>query len=253
MELLSAICWWCGEFFLACLAYRAWKARLFSRYPFFWGYLIYVAESQVPQFYFQSRHPPGWVLGWWIMEIFGALFGFAVVWEVFAQLLRPFPGAHRMARSVVAALLVLVLGKGGVELMRTSFHTLMPTTVEIDRNLRVVQALLLLAILGLVVYYAIPMGRNVRAMLVGYGFYIGGSVIALTLLSSQGQALRAFLNALPGFCYCVTLGIWCIGMWSWYPNPASSARLDRDYERLSRHTLRAMDRLRSHLIQSWRI
>jgi hypothetical protein len=59
---------------------------------------------------------------------------------------------------------------------------------------------------------------------------------------------RAFVAQ---FEYCVTLIIWCVGMWSYYKEPVVITELQADYERLSRQTARAVTRIREHMITGW--
>jgi hypothetical protein len=146
-----------------------------------------------------------------------------------------------------------VLSKALVELYDSPIQRLIPTTLELERNLRVLQALLLLTMFGLIVYYSIPLGRNLRSMLIGYGLLVGTGVVTLTLGSLFAQINQWKWWALPTQVeYCATLVVWCVGMWSYAPNPTPGIALELDYERISARTTRAFGRVRDHVAQSWR-
>jgi len=242
---------WLVDALLVLLLYRACQQKLLTRYIYFYAYIGGVFGSEAIRQYLYYWRPTLYVNVWWISEFATAVLGFGITWEVFSQMLRPYRGVQRMARFVLAILVSGIVFNAVIELSNTRFSALVPTTIELERNLRVVQALLVLVLLALVIYYELPVGRNLRWMLIGYGSYLGLQVILLTILSAFGDWPLG-RGVLPSVEYCATLIIWVIGMWSVAPNPASSCALEEDYDRISGQTIRAFGRLRQHLIQSWR-
>ena len=250
--MLSQAIWWVGNLMLALILLRAWTGRLFARYPYFFGYVLCVFCSSMLRVYVWTAFPQAYRLWYWISEAIGVVAGFGVTWEIYAHVLAPYHGVNRMARSILGVLLGLVLSRAFVELWRDPLKSLGPTTAELEGNLRVVQALLLLAILGLIVQYAVPMGRNIRLMLMGYGFYIVCGAVTLSLHSRLGESSGNVLGLVNRLGYSVTLAAWVGGMWSYSPEPAPDNSLECDYDRVSEHTIRALGQLRNHLIHSWR-
>jgi hypothetical protein len=51
--------------------------------------------------------------------------------------------------------------------------------------------------------------------------------------------------------YLITLGIWCVALWSPYPEPVqpSETRIERDYEVLAAKTRQALGRLLARLFR----
>jgi len=224
-----------------------------AKYPYFFGYLGLIACSVVARVYLRAETSPRtFGIGYWSSELLSVVAGFGVTWQIYASILAPYGGVRRMARAVLGVFLALVLAKAIVDLAGGPIRNLGPTTVELERNLRFVQALLLLAIAALVVHYSVPMGRNTRSMLVGYGFYIGCVVIALSLRSQLGQSFERSKDVLQRLAYLGTLMVWCSGLWSYAPNPVPTNLIEADYDRISEQTSRAFGRLRQHMTQSWR-
>ena len=54
------------------------------------------------------------------------------------------------------------------------------------------QALVFITILGVVFHYGITIGRNLKAILMGYGLYIGVSVLMLALRSYAPDLIDTF-------------------------------------------------------------
>src|SRR5579864_8552499 len=183
MGLFSYFLWAFGDLTLLVLVYRARKSRLLGRYRYFYAYLLSILCSQVIKIYMVLAHQNRGVVlaSWWVLEFVTAMAGFGVTWEVYRQTLSCYEGVRRMARTVLTGLFATLLLRAIVELSDNPIKNLGPTTLELDRNLRVVQALLLLAVVSLIVYYSIPLGRNLWSILIGYGLLVATSVITLTL------------------------------------------------------------------------
>ncbi len=228
---------------LAWLLYRGGKTELLKRFPFFYGYLAAVLASDGIRLMFWRSAPAAYNLCWWITEAITSVIGFGITWQVYSRALAPYEGVKRMARSLVSFLFAGVLLKSVAGFARD----FPGTTADFQRDLRFLQASLLVAIVGLMLRYALPAGRNLRGMLLGYGFYIGCNLIALGLRIEWGESFQAWWTVLPGLQYSATLAIWCAAMWSYYPEPTSDGKLELDYERISAHTIEGLGRLRNHL------
>lgn len=250
MEPAAKILWWCGDLMLVLLMYRALRARLWKEYQYFYLYIAAVLCQAVVRL--ASAHNAAlYSTVYWVSEFVTGVIGFGVTWEIYRDVLMPYEGIRRMTRTVLLGLFVLVVFRGVVELAANP-RRYQATTLDVVRNLGVGQAVLLIAILGLVVHYAVPMGRNLRWMLIGYGAYIGSNIASRTL-QTQSRKIDAFWWTFPTQIeYCITLMIWCVNLWSYDPNPAPDVAMEHDYERISSQTARAFGRLRSHLMQAWR-
>ncbi len=251
MELLSRAIWLAGNLLLACILLRG-KRRWGGRFPVFYGYVACVFVTSLVRIYFFAASPVLYRNVYWGSEILGVLFGFGVTWEIYTNVLGRYPGVSRMARTVLGMVLAVVSGKAIVELWGDPLNKLGPTTAELEGTLRFVQTLMLLAILGVVLHYAVPMGRNLSAMLLGYAFYIGCSAVTLSLTSRWGPQAVSILDLVRRLAYIVTLAGWVRGMWVYEDTQRPRYATDEDYDRISGNTLGALGQIRNHLIQSWR-
>lgn len=250
MEPVAKILWCLGDSLLILLAYRAFRAKLWKEYKYFYLYIAAVlcqAVIRLAAAHNEALYP----IVYWASEFLTGTIGFGVTWEIYRDVLMPYGGIRRMARALLFGLLMAVLVRGMME-FAASPRRYPSTTLDVVRNLGVGQAILLIAMLGLIVHYALPMGRNLRWMLIGYGAYIGSSLISRTLQAQSRNSAASWWGFPIQMEYCITLIIWCVGLWSYSPNPAPDAAMERDYERISNQTARAFGRLRTHLMQSWR-
>jgi hypothetical protein len=253
MQLLINLCFFFDAALLLVLIYRVSRHALAGRYRLFFGYLLALSLSEVLRTYLRLYATlTSYSIGYWVTEFATSLIGFGVIWEIYRQAFVSFDGVRRLARLVLCSLTAMVFLRTAVALALDPVHRLGPTTLELIRNLQVVQALFLMGLGLLMTVYDVPLNRNIRSMLSGYGVYVGSMIIVRTAQSVWGSADNLWWAVAKQLAFCAALVTWCIGLWSDSRNPVPDMRLERDYERISGQTLRAFGQLRQHLIQSWR-
>jgi hypothetical protein len=77
----------------------------------------------------------------------------------------------------------------------------------------VVQVFAILAIVVVMVAYAIPRGRHLKGILAGYGLFVAASVVQLTLWTHLGDSFQRFATYVLPFSYDVALSIWVVALW----------------------------------------
>jgi len=245
---------WAASALEGLLLIRAIKGGFFKRYPVFYAYLSYVLLQSLLRFCVYVLKPGFYPKLYWYTQFFSVALGYGIIWEIFRQALSQYPGAARMARNVLSIVFVTVVSKTLVNTLSGPAWSPAKTTAELERNLRTVQAILLMIIVGLMVYYVIPAGRNLKGMVLGYGFFIGTRVINLALRSHFGNEFQPWWQYLPAITYSVTLLIWCFTLWSFQANPRreSAVGIERDYELLAARTTKLLMQARVHLVRAIR-
>ncbi|MCI0627690.1 MAG: hypothetical protein L0387_39570 [Acidobacteria bacterium] len=247
--MLTQIFWWLGMALEAALLLRATRRNLIKVYPIFYSYLAYVFIESLLRFYVYVRHPTVFGSFYWSTQLVSVILGYGVVWEICRQALSRYPGALRMARSIVLLIFVVVTLKVLVNSLDGEVRSLAGTTAELERSFRVVQAFLISAIVGVLVHYRIRIGRNLLGLISGYGFFIAASIVNLTVRAFLGEGVQWLWQYLPAGAYLVALFTWCATMWSYQPNPEPKAepRLEHDYQALVHSTRQRFRQVRAHV------
>jgi hypothetical protein len=247
--MLNHAIWWSGILLETLLLVRGFRGRLLGRYPVFYTYIAFVWSQSLLRISVYHLSPQLYRPVYLVTDYLGVLIGCGVVFEIYRVGLADYPGTARMARNLLGLVFLLTFTKVLVETWNDPHWWSMATNRELEGVLRTVQAVGLGALVLLFFSYSIPFGRNLRGVLLGYGLFIGESVIWLTFASSGGNRfLDIWFYLHPGF-YFVVLGVWATHLWSYAPNPEPkrAVRLEEQYQRIAATTSRRLREGRGYL------
>src|SRR3981189_1204283 len=188
--MLGQTIWWSCIALETFLLVRSFASRLWARYPVFYAYIFFVWLQSLLRFSILHLRPQQYTPVYWITEGPGVLTGCAVVFEIYRVGLAAYPGTARMARNLLGFVFVLASTKALVGAWNDPRGGLIYTTIDLERLLRTTQCLAILALVVLFLFYAIPYGRNLRGILLGYGLFVGLSVIQLTFVTHSGSTCQ---------------------------------------------------------------
>jgi hypothetical protein len=250
---LTQFLWWGGIVLEGFLLVRCARGKLYREYPGFCSYIAVVFLSSVLR-YSVRQNPSTYALVYWYSQVASLVAGYVVILEIYKRALKDYPGAARMAQTLLMAIFVLVVIKAIFLSVGSTGWSIVRTYEELEHDLRIVQATVLIAILGLLAYYRIPLGRNLKGILLGFGIFVGVSVTILTLRFGFGDNLPLVYPYLPPFTYFAVLVIWCGALWSYDANPVPETKpgLERDYQSLALGTRRLLTNARTHLTRAVR-
>jgi len=242
-----------GIAFESTLLVRAWVWQGFKAYPLFFSYVVCVLAQDIfffAIFLFQLRY---YAPLYWYGEFLSVAFGCAVSWEIFRLVLGPYPGASQMARRLLLVAVGALVVKA-VANVSLGIYSWPATAIELERNLRVLQALGLIVLALLSAYYKVPMGRNVKGIFTGYGMFVAMSIITLTLRTSLGASFQTGWTLFQPLCYFAVLVIWCLSLWKYEPvrSPQVGMKMERDYQSLVFATRKSLLQARAVLDRSTR-
>jgi hypothetical protein len=250
--MLSHTIWWSSNLLEVCLLARGASSRLIFRYPVFYTYLLLVLLQSPIRLVAYRWYGKTWYSPvYWTTEFLGLAMGCLVVFEIYRVALAAYPGTAKMARYVLLFLFVLALAKCGAALWSDPRLLAETTALQMERALRTAQAIAIVALLTVFASYAIPFGRNLRGILLGYGLFIGERVICLTFVPVAGKGFWFYAYSAS---YLVALSLWLGHLWSFQATPeAENAQLERDYELIATTTLRRLQEARRQLRKAVRL
>jgi len=232
------------------ILYRAFRAKLFGKYPLFYAYIACVLVVDVFRTaVYHLGSPLVYRDFYWATEFLSLVVGYGVIVEVIRKALESYAGAERFARIAVLAVFAAVFSFVSFQTFTQANWSPATSYRELARDLRAVQVLVLASILSVVSYYRIILGKNLKGIILGYGFCIAYSLISPALRSYFGPSIESFYRFGPSCLYFVCQSIWVMALWKYSPNPAPEMvpRLETDYESLALRTKEALGAMRSYI------
>lgn len=249
--MLSQALWWGSNFLICILLVRALHGNYFLKYRVFFMYLSWVLVDSLASFCLYVFRPWAYETYYWNAQFLSVALGYGVIWEIYTQVFADYPGVARLARSALLAIFVFLVSKSLADTLSGRMENLAEVPAVLERDFRTVQGLLLFILVSLLAYYAIPVGRNLKGMIVGYGLFIAVSIACLALRAGLGGIFQSWWQYLQPAAYNGALLIWCLSLWSYQPSPHSEIEtgIERDYQHLATETAKALARVRAYILR----
>ena len=228
---------------------RGLVSRSLRHYPYFYSYLGYVLAQDFLRMVIYSGRPSLYPEVYWSTQFGGLVFGCGVMWEIYRVALAPFPGAQRVARYAFGLVGLVLLLKAASGIGHTRLNWAISTTVDLERDLRFVQAIALSALVSILVFYGLSLGRNLAGLIVGYGLFVASSVTNLAFRARLGDGFQLWWQYLQPSLYIVVLIVWSACLWNYSAvrRPTDTLKLAEDYARLVHSTRTRLGNLRSQV------
>jgi hypothetical protein len=231
------------------ILFRAALTDLLKKYPLFFTYLGCVFLKEMIGVLTNALAPNLYEPIYWPAELVTIVASYAVMIEIFRWSTRHKPGIRRLTQRALLVVFALICGYAASNFVHGKFSSPSRAVAALGRDLRYVEAGVLLLMLWLLTRYRIPLGRNLRGLLIGYSFWVGINVVNLAFWFVPGNEFSNFLRGLLPATYLFTLAIWCATLWSAYPEPVRPAatKIERDYELLATKTQAVLARMSTSL------
>ena len=247
---------WLAEVLLeSALVLRALRWKSFSKYLAFYLYISFVLASDLVRFLVYRLRPDSYAFWWWTTELATVLLGYWLIMSIFEKVLNPYHGAKGFARNigmaVFSGVVFFTLAQWAIE----RHSRFVVTSVEVERNLRVAEVMLLFVLLLVVSYYRVYISRNLKGIILGYGLYVGTLVIDNSARSFLGSQFQTVFASARVYSYLASLTVWIITLWRLSPSSESVRpnQLEADYHSLTLLTREAIGTMRSHLGKAGRL
>jgi hypothetical protein len=254
--MLSSTIWLAGIALEALLLFRAVRAKLAFRYLHFYLYILSLFLSDGLIYWADAAKLASADKWSWYAGFLSLFLGCGIVLEIFRNVLSSYAGVEKFAR--VASYVFL----GAVICFAVVYPAVAPSAtaaralfIRLQRDFLAVQGILLIVVTQLMAYYAIPIGRNLKGMILGYGQMLAFTLAGLALRAYIGHSFQFAWTMLQQLSYLAALVIWLIALWSYIPNPVPASRMnpDGDYDGLAARTRNMVGAAGSSLVKVERL
>lgn len=215
-SLLWHYLWLAPDILQAALAIVIYRNRLYVRFPAFFVYLIYEA-AQTFILYAMDVSPAvsaeAYWRAYWVALVIGGLVKFAVIGELFRDLLRSWPALSKTGnRLLTFAGVVLTLVAAFVAAYTTPYnpHWLVAGANLLQQTLYLIQCGLILCLFLFAAYFKVVWDRLTFGIALGFALVFCQHLASWAIISSvslrSNGVLPSFLNMAT---YHVCVLIWC--------------------------------------------
>jgi hypothetical protein len=196
---------------LLALSARLMWDGLYKIYVYFFGYLLVeLFQLLIPVFVpLNGRlYRDSFVASQALVICFSAL----VVLELYSVVLRGLPGIGSVSRRYIKVILVVAVLVSLLPLsMETTANTVTGYLFLFQRPIMTSLFILILLIMGFLVYYPVPLGRNVLVYLMGYGVYFVANATTIFIRNLGHYWNRPFSDVLM-MVYFTCLAFWLFAL-----------------------------------------
>ena len=227
---------------------------LLKKYPLFFTYIACVLLAEIIGLLTRARAPKLYEPLYWPADLATILASYAVMVEIFRWSTRHKPGIRRLTQRALLTVFAVTVAYTASSFVNGKFSSASRAVAVLGRDLRYIEAGVLLLMLWLLLRYRIPLGRNLRGLLIGYSLWVGINVVNLAFLFVPGNEFSNLLRGLLPTTYALTLGVWCMTLWSFSPEGTQPAetKIERDYDALAAKTQAVLARTSTRIVRIMR-
>jgi hypothetical protein len=245
MTISSQIVWLAGIFIEFVILVRAIQCKSFGKYSLFYTYVASVLGASA---FLYAASRPLYNSLYWPLGFVTMVLGCGVIIEISRHVFAQHTSLERFSRWTAITVFGAMFVVFAIHAFLLPHWKPAANPADLERDLRLAQALALLTIVFLTGYYRIEIGRNLKGMILGFGVYVGTSIVALTLRLFLGSRFTPVWQIAQPISYFTALSIWAVALWSYAPVPVVPAPPpDTDYQGLAGRTRQGLGSIQEHL------
>ena len=219
--------WLLGALAVVFVAARLWFERLHRIYPLFFGYLLFLTTRTVALVLFgKSRSAYAWL--YFTTQPLIWVFFVLVSHELYTAVFRNYRGIGRYGRYGFYGLLVFALCFSAASLILSwsgpvETYPILRNAMQLERGVDVAVVILLLAILSFLVWWPIPLNRNVIVHTFIFFVYFLTHATVLLVRTLGGPAITRAASTAS-----LALSLGCFCAWLVLMNSQGETRIYRE-------------------------
>jgi hypothetical protein len=248
MGIYIQIVWLGGLLIEGVILVRSFLGGSLAKYPLFFLYIASVFAASMA-LYVIAIVSPSTQGFYWPKQYVTLFLGCGVIFEVSRHVFAQRVTLDRVARWTMLVTFGAIFLSVAVQAFFLPHWNITTNTADLERDLRIAQAIVLMTILLLTGYYGIGVGKNIKGMILGFGIYVGASVFSLTLRLFVGARFDPAFGVIQNTAYLMALSIWMVALWSYDPWPTEKppSVSAREYEALAGRTQEILGSISDHL------
>ncbi len=220
--------WLLGPLLQTLLVLLMVRRKLRQEFPLFFSYTVFQVLSFVLKFTSYHRSQLEYFYVYWVTSALSLVFGFAVIYEIFQQVFRPYEALRQLGK-VLFRWAVVVLALIAVVMAMSSPHAgsaslIMQAILTMERSMRVTQCGMVLFLFLFAGFLGVSARHHIFGIALGFGVFGAVDLLAITMLT-LGAPNAASVSLMRSVAYNAT-----VLLWAWYMARPEPARRPARYE-----------------------
>lgn len=194
-----------------CLAAIMVRRKLRERFPIFFAYTLFQVLAFPIKFYTYHTNQFHYFYAYWVTGALSVGLGFAVIYEIFREVFRPFEGLRDLGLVLfrwAAFVLVLTAVLMAATSPALANHRILTVILTLERSVRVMQCGLVMLMLLCSAHVGLTWRHQVFGIALGFGLFAAVEVVVITVLGSFGQSVSAMVSLGKSAAYNVSVLLW---------------------------------------------
>jgi hypothetical protein len=218
---MGIVAWLPTFAFQAALLMRALRDMRLLKYRFFYLYIAvdFVGDSFVLP---ASAHfsPETYAKIYWRYEFGSDLLACGILYEMCRYAFSNCPQAKVFARTSQVLIWLTAVGSGCIYFLKETIPRFPRiNSFAFSRDMLTSQAIVLVVLIGGVLYFGIPLGKNLWGLVLGFGLQIGGVAGVFASDTFFRPFYDRFAVDLMMLVVYGALIIWLVTLWNYHPDP----------------------------------
>lgn len=187
--------------------------RMWGRFRFFFAYAAttFLAGTLLYAICLIRAPYRLYITVYWLTEAIGLFLGLAVVWEIFDNLLRPYPALRRLGIQVLRGAVLLLVVLGCVVAYRQPLgeqSRVQAALMVVEQAGRILEVGLLLSLFSFASAFGLHWRQYVFGIALGLGIFVTVELVAITMRVQFGGAANSVFNVIRTVSFNSSLFIW---------------------------------------------
>ena len=187
--------------------------KMWRKFPFFVCYSVasFLSTGILYSLYLSAVPPLVYTRVYWSSEAIGLFLGIAVVWEIFRDLLGPYPALKKLATQFFRGAVVVLVLVGCIVIYAQPFgdpNRIRTALFVMEQAGRILEVGLLLFLFSFASAFGLHWRQYVFGIALGLGIFVTVELVAVTMRVQFGPAAVSIFRIVRSVSYNSSLFIW---------------------------------------------
>ena len=190
---------------------RSIQCKSLAKYSLFYAYIVSLLAKSLSFLVAYMATPTLFLRLYWPLASISSVLGCGVILEIIRHMFVGQVSLGRLARRGAAIVFGMIFLEVSILAILLRWNPAL-YQAHLETDLSLAQAVGLMSIIALTGHYSIEVGKNIKGVIVGFGVYLGASLISMPLRVFFGGQFSPAWRVIQISAYLTALVIWAVSL-----------------------------------------